>query len=289
MPVYYTYIITGYVLFSDTVAKFETMSGSSATLFALMNGDIILEAYDEIVALNPTAGPPFIYSFIIIFIYGVVSIFIALTGEAFDFARRLVLSRTGRDESRVRIEEEELYCRIVGHVGDAAEFRSLRDIESSPQTLTSGGCLLRHESHAAASSTGHRPSLSGDQHVVDGPDAVELVQSPLVTASDGPPSQATATKGKANGSRGVEVSTESRDDHTAMESVATPKLLQHMMWTPHTHSLTDFGMYEQLNTSESGLQLSFSSDARLECASELDAEYDYDCGTDTCDVAILNG
>ena len=78
------YAFFGMVCFGSYSDRFESFSASMITLFAVLNGDVIRETF-----LNldnggfPVVSQLYMYSFICLFIYVVLNIFIAIIEEAF--------------------------------------------------------------------------------------------------------------------------------------------------------------------------------------------------------------
>uniref|UniRef100_K3W605 Polycystin cation channel PKD1/PKD2 domain-containing protein n=1 Tax=Globisporangium ultimum (strain ATCC 200006 / CBS 805.95 / DAOM BR144) TaxID=431595 RepID=K3W605_GLOUD len=87
-PIYIGYALFGTIYFGARIKEFGTLSASMATLFAVMNGDVILDTFDAFdVHHFSVSGKLYLYSFISLFIYVVLNIFIAIVEEAF-FATR---------------------------------------------------------------------------------------------------------------------------------------------------------------------------------------------------------
>lgn len=87
-PIYFGYALFGTIYFGARIKEFGTLSSSMATLFAVMNGDVILDTFDAFDLHHfSLSGKIYLYSFISLFIYVVLNIFIAIVEEAF-FATR---------------------------------------------------------------------------------------------------------------------------------------------------------------------------------------------------------
>ena len=67
---------------------FTTIPGSIATLFSLLNGDIIRDTFTDVGDLVPFWGHLYLYSFLCLFIYVVLHIFISIVEESYFTARR---------------------------------------------------------------------------------------------------------------------------------------------------------------------------------------------------------
>lgn len=95
-PVFLGYAMVGTILFGSYADNFATLDSSFVTLFSVMNGDII----DDTFALIFFVGDPFLevfsrfylYSFIALFIYCVLNVFLAIMEDAYFLCkRRLIL------------------------------------------------------------------------------------------------------------------------------------------------------------------------------------------------------
>ncbi|GLE02890.1 hypothetical protein PINS_up011754 [Pythium insidiosum] len=87
-PVFLGFALFGTIYFGPRVAVFGSLSASMMTLFAVLNGDVILDTFDALERHGfATSGTLYLYSFIALFIYVVLNIFIAIVEEAF-FATR---------------------------------------------------------------------------------------------------------------------------------------------------------------------------------------------------------
>ncbi|KAJ0411218.1 hypothetical protein ATCC90586_003857 [Pythium insidiosum] len=87
-PVFLGFALFGTIYFGPRVAAFGSLSASMMTLFAVLNGDVILDTFDALERHGfATSGTLYLYSFIALFIYVVLNIFIAIVEEAF-FATR---------------------------------------------------------------------------------------------------------------------------------------------------------------------------------------------------------
>ncbi|EEY60015.1 mucolipin-like protein [Phytophthora infestans T30-4] len=83
-PIFFGYALFGTIYFGNKIEEFGTLSASMITLFSLMNGDIIMDTFDAMELHQFTvSGKVFLYSFISLFMYVVLNIFIAIVEEAF--------------------------------------------------------------------------------------------------------------------------------------------------------------------------------------------------------------
>ncbi|OWZ16130.1 Mucolipin [Phytophthora megakarya] len=110
-PIFFGYSLFGTIYFGNKIEEFGTLSASMITLFSLMNGDIIMDTFDAMELHHfIVSGKVYLYSFISLFMYVVLNIFIAIVEEAF-FAtqstrRRLSELLTDPRVSRVNMAEE---------------------------------------------------------------------------------------------------------------------------------------------------------------------------------------
>lgn len=87
-PIFFGFALFGTIAFGPQVKAFGSISQSMMTLFAVMNGDVILDTFDALDLHGfGTLGKIYLYVFISLFIYVVLNIFIAIVEEAF-FATR---------------------------------------------------------------------------------------------------------------------------------------------------------------------------------------------------------
>ena len=84
-------IVIGYALFGATVfwesKFFSSVTGSVVSLFALLNGDVIHEAFEDVSVNSPFIGPIYLYSFLVLFMYVVLNVFLSIVEEAFFSAK----------------------------------------------------------------------------------------------------------------------------------------------------------------------------------------------------------
>jgi uncharacterized membrane protein YgcG len=91
-PVLIAYAIFGFCFFANHSDWFGNFSSSMVALFAVMNGDQMADTFKQ-VGRYPAVSQIYLYSFIMLFIYVVLNIFIAIM-------------ETSHDESNARNEEE---------------------------------------------------------------------------------------------------------------------------------------------------------------------------------------
>ncbi|EGZ11636.1 hypothetical protein PHYSODRAFT_516508 [Phytophthora sojae] len=83
-PILFGYALFGTIYFGNKIEEFGTLSASMITLFSLMNGDIIMDTFDALDLHHfNVSGKVYLYSFISLFMYVVLNIFIAIVEEAF--------------------------------------------------------------------------------------------------------------------------------------------------------------------------------------------------------------
>jgi len=82
LPLLLAYASFGVAVFGDTVEHFSGLREACVTLFSVLNGDVILDTFTELVGAFPLVGQVYMYSFVSLFIYVVLNILIALVEEA---------------------------------------------------------------------------------------------------------------------------------------------------------------------------------------------------------------
>ncbi|CAH0518927.1 unnamed protein product [Peronospora belbahrii] len=83
-PFFVGYALFGTIYFGNKIDEFGTLSASMITLFSLMNGDSIMDTFDAMDLHHfIISGRVYLYSFISLFMYVVLNIFIAIVEEAF--------------------------------------------------------------------------------------------------------------------------------------------------------------------------------------------------------------
>ncbi|RLN45202.1 hypothetical protein BBJ28_00023241, partial [Nothophytophthora sp. Chile5] len=83
-PIFFGFALFGTIYFGNKIEEFGTLGASMTTLFALMNGDVILDTFDAMELHHFfVSGKLYLYSFISLFMYVVLNIFIAIVEEAF--------------------------------------------------------------------------------------------------------------------------------------------------------------------------------------------------------------
>eukprot|EP00756_Hemistasia_phaeocysticola_P046790 Hpha_TRINITY_DN20617_c0_g1::TRINITY_DN20617_c0_g1_i1::g.148134::m.148134/K04994/MCOLN3; mucolipin 3 len=87
LPLLIGFASLGVTLFSEYTAKFATLDASFFTLFAVMNGDVVLETIDSIRTAG-LIGPVFIIIFVMLFIWVALSITISIIQDSYWAAKR---------------------------------------------------------------------------------------------------------------------------------------------------------------------------------------------------------
>ena len=96
--IYMGYVFCGWVVFGPYVHKFCSISQTTDTLFALINGDEILDTFMQVDSSNKLLfafSKVYFYSFIMLFIYVVLSVMISLIGDAMIVAQSAVQTGIG--------------------------------------------------------------------------------------------------------------------------------------------------------------------------------------------------
>ena len=86
-PLYVGYAFLGLTLFSNISDLFSSFSRACVTLFALLCGDNILVTFNSLTPAGLMLSRVYVYSFIGIFIFAVLNMFIAIIEEVFDVVR----------------------------------------------------------------------------------------------------------------------------------------------------------------------------------------------------------
>mmetsp|Transcript_13996 Transcript_13996/g.25012 ORF Transcript_13996/g.25012 Transcript_13996/m.25012 type:complete len:389 (+) Transcript_13996:2-1168(+) len=83
MPILLGYALFGMLYFGDHSERFGSFSMSMITLFSVLNGDVVRETFMDILPSFPYVTQIYMYSFICLFIYVVLNVFIAIVEESF--------------------------------------------------------------------------------------------------------------------------------------------------------------------------------------------------------------
>ena len=94
------------VMFGDQSDDFADIGSTAATLFAVVNGDVILDTFNEL-SFSAVAGNVYLYLYILLFMYVVLMTVIAIVEEAFFSSSRAVLVPDDGGETRVSTMSED--------------------------------------------------------------------------------------------------------------------------------------------------------------------------------------
>lgn len=83
VPILLAYAFFGMIFFGDHVERFGSFSMSLITLYSVLNGDVIRETFMDVVNDYPVVTQLYLYSFISLFMYVVLNVFIAIVEESF--------------------------------------------------------------------------------------------------------------------------------------------------------------------------------------------------------------
>jgi len=105
IPIFLGYALFGLLYFGDHSERFGSFGVSLFTLFAVLNGDVIRETFTDLVSIYPMLSQVYLYSFICLFTFVVLNVFIAIVEESF-FSTRSKARSMELFVQRVRREEE---------------------------------------------------------------------------------------------------------------------------------------------------------------------------------------
>eukprot|EP00116_Pleurobrachia_bachei_P002492 sb/3462754/ len=98
LAIYLGYVFCGWVVFGPYMVKFNSLVQASDTLFAMLNGDELLDTFMMVERGNTLLfvfSKIYFYSFIILFIYVILSVMISLIGDAMVAAQSAVKTGMG--------------------------------------------------------------------------------------------------------------------------------------------------------------------------------------------------
>lgn len=98
LPVFLGYAIFGVAFFASYSENFSTLDKAAVTLFALLNGDVIHDVFEELYPYHPILSRIYLYTFISLFIYAVLNIFIAIIEDAFFAAKAFTLKKADSED-----------------------------------------------------------------------------------------------------------------------------------------------------------------------------------------------
>eukprot|EP00817_Percolomonadidae_sp_ATCC50343_P001646 CAMPEP_0117422640 /NCGR_PEP_ID=MMETSP0758-20121206/3447_1 /TAXON_ID=63605 /ORGANISM="Percolomonas cosmopolitus, Strain AE-1 (ATCC 50343)" /LENGTH=279 /DNA_ID=CAMNT_0005205397 /DNA_START=1255 /DNA_END=2094 /DNA_ORIENTATION=+ len=110
-PIFMAFAVCGTILFGQYADYFEDIDDSAVTLFAAINGDAMHDIFDMLFGNDKILAylsRAFMYTFVLLFICGVLNIFVLIMEDAF-FAlnKELEKQREQRENSGDGVEEEE--------------------------------------------------------------------------------------------------------------------------------------------------------------------------------------
>jgi Polycystin cation channel len=104
LPVFLGYAMFGVAFFATATTRFATVDAASVTLFALLNGDVIHDVFDELHPAHPLISRIYLYTFISLFIYAVLNIFVAIVEDAF-FASKAFQEQQEREYEKLDLDD----------------------------------------------------------------------------------------------------------------------------------------------------------------------------------------
>ncbi|GBG28775.1 Mucolipin-2 [Hondaea fermentalgiana] len=106
VPILLAYALFGMIFFGDHAERFGSFGMSMITLFSVLNGDVIRETFMDIVSAYPVMTQIYLYTFISLFMYVVLNVFIAIVEESF-FSTRAVARSLETFAKQVKIKRKE--------------------------------------------------------------------------------------------------------------------------------------------------------------------------------------
>ena len=86
-PIVFGYALLGTSFFWQST-NFQDVSSSVLTLFSVLNGDMIHDAFMDLRNFSPLGGPLYLASFIFLFMYVVLNVFLSIVEESFSAASK---------------------------------------------------------------------------------------------------------------------------------------------------------------------------------------------------------
>ena len=96
LPIFFAYATFGVALFSGYSVRFSSFDTACVTLFSLLNGDVIHDVFEDIHPNSPVVSRIFLYSFLALFIYAVLNIFVAIIEDSFFATKQIQVRRACR-------------------------------------------------------------------------------------------------------------------------------------------------------------------------------------------------
>jgi hypothetical protein len=95
-PVFFAYALFGVAVFSPSVPKFQNVFQALITLFGVMNGDALIETFQECYIVSEPIATIYLLTFLMFFILVVLNLFVAIIEEAYHLARRRLETATSQ-------------------------------------------------------------------------------------------------------------------------------------------------------------------------------------------------
>ena len=96
LTLYFGYVVCGWLVLGPFNPKFRTLIITSQTLFSLLNGDDMFATFRMLEPGGPSFFSQFyLYSFICLFIYTVLSLFISVVMDSYETIKVFLLKNPG--------------------------------------------------------------------------------------------------------------------------------------------------------------------------------------------------
>ncbi len=140
LPVFLGYAMFGVAFFSTTSNNFATVDAACVTLFSLLNGDVIHDIFDDLFPTHPTISRIYLYTFICLFIYAVLNIFIAIIEDAFFASKAFQLHGQPELEDKEKTDQVDplLLLEFEGMFGDGDDSSSNSEDSDSDRNRKGG-------------------------------------------------------------------------------------------------------------------------------------------------------
>lgn len=157
LPIFIGFDLFGVVFFAPYTDYFADMSNGAITLFALLNGDVIHDVFDQLCVFHPLIACVYLFTFISLFMYIVLNIIIATITDAFFAIKAFGLNTESTFYDDADKDEDEINGLILNQV--IYDYVSL----NLPRTPT---CQSPRSSSVASSrsSQSPTPTLNNSTH-----------------------------------------------------------------------------------------------------------------------------
>jgi hypothetical protein len=155
VPVLVAYSLVAVVFFANHSLWFADVDTSFISLFAIMNGDQMADTFKSIRFANPVVAELFLYSFICLFIFVVLNIFIAIVGAAHE-ATEMIEMLAHDEQHQLELQERQINgAQVQSAIGGAESeerfpgaFRATQVLEAR-EALHGGhsGLYAQHQHH----------------------------------------------------------------------------------------------------------------------------------------------